>query len=90
MANFQTLTADGASDAKLLSGEVLVILKGTFGSGTAQIQVAANDDDWVDLTGGSFTAAVAQIMNFPQKTKVKTRVNLSSSTSPNLYVELRD
>lgn len=89
MANYDTLTANGNSAESTVSGQVLLILGGTDGGGTATVQVKRNDGTWQAMTDASFTAETMKLLEFPDKTKVQARVNLTGATSPSLYVEFR-
>ena len=82
----ETLTANGETTGQSCIGPVVLILTGTFGSGTAQLQARAPDGDYVDVPDGSFTAAASKVFSFPAGSKNDYRISLSGATSPSLNV----
>lgn len=63
--------------------EVILVVEGTFDSGTATIQIQGTSGNWVDLVDGSGTAAFAKRVF---SANGELRVNLTGATSPDLNV----
>ena len=83
---FDTLTADGNSSPHRVIGPVRLSLTNDFGTGTAKLQAQAPDGSWVDVANGSFTAATDTLFDFPEFSQNNVRVNLASSSSPDLDI----
>jgi hypothetical protein len=81
---FDGRTADGDSDAHgWYGGYGVVIVTGTFGAGTAKLQVSANGADWADVNlETKFTANGCGTFKLPAN--LWLRLNLSGSTDPDL------
>jgi len=79
------LTADGNTPVFSAGdgNEVILIIEGTFGSGTASIQVQGTSGNWVTLTDGTGTSDFAKRV---YSANAKLRVNLSGATTPSLNV----
>lgn len=84
--NRQVLSADGSTSAVAFIGPVWLSLSGSFGGGTAQLQVNDGVNN-VAVQGGSFTAAADTIFDFPPSSNT-LNVSLSSATSPALVVRI--
>jgi ribosomal protein L21E len=84
----QTLSADGNSSAITTNDKVHVHLSGSFGGGTAKVQYMGENGTWYDIAGASYTAAADEIIELG-KSQYNLRVNLASSTTPSLVVNLR-
>lgn len=81
------LTADGNTAAVQVAGRVHLHLSNDFGGGTAKLQMLLPDGvEWDDVVGGSFTAADDYVFDFPPTAHNSVRVNLASSTSPDLDI----
>lgn len=85
-----TFGADGNSTTVRFDyGLGYIILDGTFGSGTATVQVLREDGTtWQDVK--SYTAEPdpnAEVYDFGAEAQI--RINMSGSTSPSLYWEIR-
>lgn len=84
-ANGQTQTFD------VRSGKLHVHISGTFGSGTAKLQMKSDSGtDWLDLQGASWSAAADDIVELGPQSVNTVRLDLSGATSPDLTVILRD
>lgn len=86
-----TLTSDGqACETSLNWGQGFVLLSGTFGSGTATLQIKRMDNTtWQDVK--DYTAVPSpnpENLDFG-RVPVQARIDLSGSTSPSLYCEIR-
>ena len=64
-----------------------MIVKGAFGGGTLNIEIANEGGDFVPMDGGDFTEDGARIMFIIPKS-AKIRATLSGATAPNLNVEI--
>jgi hypothetical protein len=84
----QTLSADGATNGVTTNDKVHVHLSGTFGGGTATLQFKDAAGTWTAITGAAYTAAADDIIQLGSS-QYNLRINLASSTSPALKVELR-
>ena len=84
-----TLSADGNSPFRTFKGPVRLSLTGDFGTGTAKLQANDPGGNVVDIAGGSFTAATDTLYDFPEGAKTELRVNLASSSAPDLLVWLQ-
>lgn len=84
--NRQTLTADGTTDIKTFVGPVRLSLTGTFGGGTAKLQVRDPGGTFVDVANGSFTAATDTLFDFPEQSSNDLQIDLSGSTTPALVI----
>ena len=83
-ASTPLLTSSGASPAvDFAGGNAAVIVAGTFGGGTAQLQILAPDNTtWVPLgSPTSFTANGIAGFTAPAG---KLRINLTGATTPSL------
>jgi hypothetical protein len=83
---FITLGADGNTKGVEVYGRCHLSLTNDFGSGTAKLQAQAPDGSWVDVANGAFTAATDTVFDFPRYGINTVRVNLASSTSPDLDI----
>ena len=79
------LSADGNTPSFNCGGgnEAIIVVEGNFGSGTASIQIQGTSGNWVTLTDGTGTSDFAKRV-FAANGEL--RVNLASSTSPDLNV----
>lgn len=84
----QTLSADGNSAAVTANHKVHVHLSGDFGGGTAKVQFQDEGGTWRDFAGASYTAAADALIELG-KSNYSIRINLASSTTPALIVNLR-
>ena len=82
----QTLSADGTTLVRTFWGPVSLSLTGTFGGGTAKLQLIDPSGAAIDIAGGSFTAITDTYFDFPPNTKHDLQVNIASSTSPALVI----
>ena len=82
----QTLVADGNTEDVGTVGAVRLSLTGGFGGGTAKLQAQDPSGAYVDVDGGSFTAAGDTLFDFPANVQNQLRVNIASSTTPTLVV----
>lgn len=82
----KTLTADGNAVLKKIRNTASITISGTYGGGTAKIQVCNTEDGtFMDVDNGDFTSGSnAKIVNWSGY----VRVNLSGSTTPSLLVTL--
>lgn len=85
----QTLAADGQTTSVKTINPVRMSLTGTFGGGTAKLQVQDPNEAWVDVAGGSFTAVTDTLFDFPKMSVNDLRVDISGSTTPALVVWLQ-
>ena len=84
----ETLAADGASrPQRSNSGRMVIIVSGTFGGGTAAIQIEDEGGNWVNVTDGSGTALFTKLVNCGD---FRLRVNLSGATGPSLNVSMKE
>lgn len=86
-----TFSADGASselfvEPHIAATGVFVVINGTFGSGTAALQLLCADDTWRDIQ--TWTANAATRVTIP--TNSYTRLNLTGSTTPNIFYQLSE
>jgi len=91
MAN-GTLTADGTGGVfSVGAGKRHLRIHGTWGGGTFKLQIQQNDAAWSDIfSDGSaitYTADDEDIYEFVGP--VNLRIDLSGSTTPSLYWEVR-
>ena len=84
--NRQTLSADGNSVDRGTVGPVRLSLTGSFGGGAAKLQAKDPSGAYVDVAGGSFTAATDTMFDFPEHVQNQLRVNLAGSTTPALVI----
>lgn len=87
-----TITADGNIDFASL-GPIYAMCfqaKGTFGSGTLKLQVSNNGTDYVDApTAASVTSDGVKSAATADCGYKFYRLNLASSTNPNIVVKVR-
>lgn len=87
-----TLTADGNTAWVDVDGPTWVSIgtgpSNSFGGGTAKIQRQEGSETW-DIAGTSKTAAADIYLDFPEGVYATIRVNLASSTSPDLDVSFK-
>ena len=84
-----TLSADGnfpSTGGVQTGGRVVLHLSNDFGTGTAKLQMQLPDGEWDDVVNGSFTAATDTVFDFPERSNNVVRVNLASSSSPDLDI----
>jgi len=81
----ETLSADGQSTARSTIGKIRVYCSGTFGGGSAQVQLQDPDDTWLDVDT-ALTAAGDVIIDIPPGVQNRVRVDLSGATGPTLEV----
>lgn len=67
---------------------LVVHVSGTFNSGTFSLQFYGADDQWHDISGGSFTEAFDKILDLKPGTRV--RGVLSGSSLPSIYYQMTD
>ena len=79
------LLADGATPGRGTVGPVRVFVYGTFGSGSAQVQMQAPDDAWQDVDT-ALTADGEVFINVPPGVQNKVRVDLSGATAPDIDI----
>tara|TARA_R110000782_G_scaffold44489_2_gene99528 strand:- start:174 stop:449 length:276 start_codon:yes stop_codon:yes gene_type:complete len=81
-----TLTANGNAVTKKIRNTAAVTISGTYGGGTAKIQVCNTESGtYIDVDNGDFTSGSnAKIVNWAGF----VRVNLAGSTTPSLLVTL--
>lgn len=84
--NKQTLSANGATAWTKWLGPISFSLKGTFGGGSAQIQVKDPDDTIQNVADGAFTAAADHLLDYPPQAQNEVRIDLSGATGPALQV----
>ena len=84
-----TLAADGQTSAVTTTGPVHVSLTGTFGGGTAKLQVQDPADNWIDVAGTSKTAVDDYTISFPAGSKSVVRIDISGSTTPALVIVIK-
>lgn len=79
------LAADGQTPSFSAGdgNEVVIVIEGDFGGGTASIQIQGTSGNWVTLADGTGTSDFAKRV-FSANSDL--RVDLSSSTSPDLNV----
>lgn len=82
----QTLVADGNTVDTGTVGPVRLSLTGGFGGGTAKLQALDPSGAYVDVAGGSFTAATDTLFDFPEYAQNQLRVNINGSTTPTLVI----
>lgn len=83
----ETLTDNGNSEWQSSnSGIAIVIVSGTFGGGTAQIQIEDEGGNAVAVSNGSGTSAFTRQVHCGS---FRVRVNLTGATSPSLNVSHR-
>tara|TARA_R100000808_G_scaffold2647_1_gene10206 strand:- start:1776 stop:2042 length:267 start_codon:yes stop_codon:yes gene_type:complete len=83
-----TLEANGNGDwTNIGDGKALITVSGTWGGGTAKIQLQQADGTALDVNGASWTANIASQLEFGAPARL--RVNLASATSPDLDWEIR-
>lgn len=90
MAYFN-LTADGnTTSVRSVGTRVHVLISGTWGGGTAKLQFLDDQSTpvWTDVTGASWTADTATVVELAPA-DYDFRINLASSTSPDLDITLR-
>ncbi len=81
-----TLTGNGNTIARQCRNNLAITIRGTYGSGTAKVQVSdSSDGTFVDVVNGNFdSGSNVKIVNW----NGWVRVNLSGATSPSLYVSM--
>lgn len=88
----ETLTADGSTAWHEVNGPCWVSVgngpSNSFGGGTAKIQQQV-DGETFEVAGTSKTAAADIYLDIPKGAYAKLRVNLASSTSPDLDVVIK-
>lgn len=83
-----TLTGNTSGNAvRVEGGRAAVIVSGTFGGGTATLQVKNEAGTWVAVSDAAWTAAKTAIIEFGASAEF--RINLSGATGPSLYWEIR-
>lgn len=89
-ANRQTLSADGTTTFAIYTGPVWVSITGGFGGGTAKVQRLSNASPQaaVDISDTSTTEAKDYFIEFPKGSRNHLAVNIASSTTPTLAVEI--
>ncbi len=85
----QTLAADGNTDWVEIVGPAWVSISNNFGTGTAKIQFKDTGGTAVDVTDGSFTTVADKVVDFPAFATNQLRVNLASSSSPDLDIVIQ-
>lgn len=78
-AEKQTLSADGNTSERVIDGDGVVRVAGTFGGGTASLQVKLDDGSFETIQ----SATSATTWNVSLKGRA-VRVNLASATTPSL------
>jgi hypothetical protein len=82
-----TLTVDGSTeDGVSTAPQVVMVAGGTWGGGTLTLQTYGDDDAW-HSTSETLTADGS--VTFPNAGNNRFRANLTGSTSPSLWVEVR-
>jgi hypothetical protein len=83
-----TLTDNGSTDwVPLENGEALLIVSGTFGGGTATLELLAADGlTAVPLAEGAFDEATAMALEMPGSRSV--RFTLAGASAPSLAWEI--
>lgn len=82
------LTADGNSNEFVIIGPFSYHMSDDFGTGTAVIQEKI-DNNFVTLAGTSTTVAVDKLHDQPLEASAVFRLNLSSSSSPDLLFNFK-
>lgn len=78
------LAADGqTAEFSASHNEMVLVIEGTFGGGTASIQIEGTAGNWVTMTDGTGTSDFSRRV-FSANAQV--RVDLSGATSPDLNV----
>jgi hypothetical protein len=79
------LAADGSTpEFSSSKNELVIVIEGDFGSGTAAIQIEGTSTNFVTLADGTGTSDFAKRVFAPGNAQL--RVNLSGATSPDLNV----
>lgn len=86
VSDFQTLSADGNTTWVEVVGPCRISISNDFGSGTATIQARTPENAALAVAEGTATAAVDKVVDFPAGSRNAVRVNLASSSSPDLDV----
>lgn len=81
-----TLSADGNGSEFNIVDKGLLIVGGTFDSGTATLQVKGANGTWYS-SSQTYTASDVDTVDFGAP--AICRINLAGSTSPSLYYEFR-
>lgn len=89
MADFQTLSADGDSNTYTVRGVngVYIFAKGNFGGGILKAQLEGYDSTFRDIPGLDWSGEFGEQFMIPHNAVI--RFNLSGSTSPSIYLEVR-
>lgn len=78
----QTITADGDYDFQI-KGDTHIHVEGTFGGGTVQVKLLADDNaTYLTLPDDSYTAAFSKVFEFNGTGSV--RLTVSGATTPSL------
>lgn len=85
----QTITVDGSTDWVKVTGPAMVSMSNSFGTGTATIQFKDQADAAIALAGETHTVAADRLIDYPAGAKNELRVNLASSSSPDLDVVIQ-
>jgi hypothetical protein len=78
-----------ATSAVNAIGPVRMSLTGDFGGGTATLQAQDPDSSWTNVIGSGFSSAADALIDFPGWVSNTVRVNLTSTSAPNLVVWLQ-
>lgn len=85
----EVLSANGNTTQLAIIGSIHVALSGTFGGGTAKLQVQDPAGNWVDVAGASWTAVVDTLISYPVGSRQEARINLAGATAPSLVVVMK-
>ena len=80
----QTLAADGSTTAVTAPARYLMAATGTFGGGTAKVEISSDDGTTWGQFGSTFTVGTVLEIALPRGGQV--RVTLTGSTAPSLKV----
>jgi len=86
---FEAQASDASSGAVVLThpGDKYVIVSGTLGGGTLNIEISDNAGNFVVMDGGDFTTTGARILfSIPKSARI--RATLTGATAPSLNVEV--
>lgn len=84
----EILTGDGQTVAQSFRGSVWVHLSDDFGGGTATVRVRDAAGVMRAVAGAAFVVAADALLDFPEGATNVIDVDLASSTTPNLVVNL--
>lgn len=81
-----TLSADGSSSiARKVGGRIGMLVAGTFGSGTAALNISYdNGTTWAPASGASLTAAGMVVFEVPKSEPCDVKIILTGATGPSL------